>query len=115
MYQCRSTAAGAIRTLREGWDKHAISEALGVSEQSIDRWEEICNTEGCVNPLIHGIYSLSVARPCARELLQHHLPRRLVQPAFVPVRLPSAPNQRPTSHSQKRTCHSTPCPFMFCA
>ncbi|KZP28848.1 hypothetical protein FIBSPDRAFT_852090 [Athelia psychrophila] len=65
--------------------------------------------------LTHGIYSMSVARRCARELLRHHLPRRLVQPAFVPVHLPSAPNQRPTLHSQKRTRHSTPYPFMFCA
>ncbi|KZP10170.1 hypothetical protein FIBSPDRAFT_872915 [Athelia psychrophila] len=50
--------------------------------------------------LIHGIYT--------------SLSRRQVQPAFVPIHLPSAPNQHPDLHSQKRTCHSTACPFMFC-
>lgn len=39
--------------LEEGWDKTAISEALGVSEQSIERWEEIYNREGCINTTSH--------------------------------------------------------------
>lgn len=35
--------------LEEGWDKARIAEALGVSEESIDRWEHYYETEGCVN------------------------------------------------------------------
>lgn len=37
----------------EGWDKSAIAKALGVSKESIDRWEEKYLTEGCVNSVSH--------------------------------------------------------------
>lgn len=34
--------------LEEDWDKSAVADAMGVSEKSIDCWEELYRTEGCV-------------------------------------------------------------------
>lgn len=35
--------------LEEGWDVHAVCEAMGVSAKSVERWENNYYTEGCVN------------------------------------------------------------------
>ena len=36
--------------LEEGWDIERVAAALGVSEKSIDRWQENYDIHGCVNP-----------------------------------------------------------------
>jgi transposase len=51
----------ALQLLNEGWDVGQIINALSVSSDSIQRWQDNYETYGCVNPL-------SVLQGCHRLL-----------------------------------------------